>query len=76
MPVKILDNFSDQEGNISAILLEIENKKILLEGIYGPNTDNPDFYAENVFKRIQNWNPSFAIYAGDWNIIQDPQLDT
>ena len=76
LPVKVLDSFSDQAGNISSILVEIEDKKILFEGIYGPNTDDPSFYSENVFKRIQDWNPGFAIYAGDWNIVQNPELDT
>ena len=76
LPVIILDHFSDQSGNICSILIEFETKKILVEGIYGPNNDSPDFYSEEVFKRIQNWNPSYALYAGDWNIIQDPVLDT
>ena len=76
LPIKILDNFADPAGNISAILVEIENKKILIEGIYGPNTDCPNFYSEEAFKRIQDWDPNFALYAGDWNIVLDPEIDT
>ena len=41
LPVKILDKFNDQEGNILSILIEYEDKRILLEGLYGPNGDSP-----------------------------------
>ena len=37
LPVKILDTFSDINGNILSLLIEIESKKILIEGVYGPN---------------------------------------
>ena len=76
LPIKLLDDFSDDEGNIAAVLFEIENKRILLEGIYGPNLDNPSFYSEKVFKRIEDWDPNFAIYVGDWNIALDQTQDT
>ena len=49
-------------------------KKILLEGVYGPNSDSPNFYSEEVFKRIQDWNPSYALYSGDWNIVQNTEV--
>ena len=76
LPIKILDNFSDISGNICAILVEIEGKTVLIEGIYGPNNDNPDFYKNEVFKRIDTWNPSYAIYVGDWNIVMNQDMDS
>ena len=76
LPVKILDTFSDINGNILSLLIEIESKKILIEGVYGPNRDDPAFYSDEVFKKLNEWNPSYAIYAGDWNIALDPNLDT
>ena len=76
LPVKILDNFSDVAGNILAILLEIEGKIILLEGIYGPNRDNPLFYSDEAFKKLSEWNPSHAIFVGDFNIALNPTIDT
>ena len=76
LPIKILDNFSDINGNICAILVEIEGKTVLIEGIYGPNNDNPDFYKNEVFKRIDTWNPSYAIYVGDWNIVMNQDMDS
>ena len=38
---KILDKKVDGHGNVLAALLEFEGKKILLEGLYGPNEDCP-----------------------------------
>ena len=74
LPIKILDHFADTAGNISAILVEIEDRKILIEGIY--NTDSPGFYSNEVFQLIQTWNPSYAIFVGDWNIVLDQGMDT
>ena len=54
-PAKILDKFCDQDGNILAILMLYNDKKILLEGIYGPNDDSPSFYSEKTFTKIVNW---------------------
>ena len=48
----VKDTFKDNQGNILGILLEYEGKKILLEGIYGPNDDSPTFFSEQVFKKI------------------------
>ena len=58
------------------ILIEYESKIILLQGIYGPNLDNPNFYDTEVFSKIEEWNPHHTIFAGDWNIILDRNLDT
>ena len=38
-PVTIIDKFSDSNGNILAVLITYEDKKILLEGLYGPNRE-------------------------------------
>ena len=75
-PVTVLDKFCDTGGNILAVLLSYENKKILLEGIYGPNSDEPSFYSELAFKKITDWAPEFSIFAGDFNLVLDPNIDT
>ena len=75
-PAKIIDQFHDREGNILAIFIEYEGKKMLLEVLYGPNQDSPSFYSELVFKKIQDWEPDFSIFAGDFNVVLDPKIDT
>ena len=76
LPIKFLDKFSDLRGNILSVLVEIQEKIVLIEGIYGPNRDEPDFYSDEAFSRLATWNPHHAIYVGDWNIALDPALDT
>ena len=75
-PVKVLDSFKDKEGNILSLLLEIETKKVLVQGTYGPSKDNPSFYSEECFKKLEIWDPNFAIFVGDWNIALDYSKDT
>ena len=72
----ILDKYCDNAGNILALLINYEEKRILLECIYGPNTDSPEFYTEKVFKKINEWHPDFSILAGDFNIALNPTKDT
>ena len=73
---KIVDKFCDNAGNILAISMIYEEKKILLEILYGPNQDSPDFYSEQVFKKIQDWQPDYSIFSGDYNVVLNPQIDT
>ena len=75
-PARIIDSFADGEGNLLAILLSYENKRILIEALYGPNEDNPDFYSETAFKKIEEWMPDCSIFAGDWNIALNQDKDT
>ena len=72
---KIIDKSCDTEGNLLAILMEYENRKILLEGIYGPNEDCPQFYENEAFKHIENWQPDYSIFLGDFNVTINPNLD-
>ena len=53
-----------------------EEKKILLECLYGPNQDSPEFYTDLAFQKINEWSPDFSIFAGDFNVVLDPSIDT
>ena len=75
-PVNISDVFPDKDGNVLAVLMDFQGKKILLEGLYGPNADSPQFYSDVAFKKIIDWCPDFSIFAGDFNIALDPHMDT
>ena len=44
--------------------------------MYGPNQDNPEFFNDLVFKKIIDWNPDFSIFAGDFNVVLNPSIDT
>ena len=45
-PSIILNTFQDQGVNIVAIQVLLEDKKILIEALYGPNQDTPEFYTD------------------------------
>ena len=34
LPIKILDKFTDDQGNILSVLVEFENKILMIQGIY------------------------------------------
>ena len=58
------------------ILLEYESRKILLEGLYGPNGDAPMFYENEAFSKIEFWDPHHSIFVGDWNLVMNQNIDT
>ena len=76
VPIKIIDQCIEMEGNLLALLLEFEGRQILLQAVYGPNRDDPAFYNNKVFKQINKWNAEFSIFCGDWNVTLDPSIDT
>ena len=61
LPFKMLDSFNDNQGNVLSVLIELEGKKILVQGVYGPNRDDPNFYSEECFKKLIEWKPNFAV---------------
>ena len=47
---------------------------ILLVNIYGPNRDDPQFFA-NICRKISQLKVPNVILAGDWNLVLNPTLD-
>ena len=73
---EVLDQKIDVSGNMLTLLVKFDDKNILFSALYGPNEDNPDFYKNKVFNLIDEWEPDFAVYGGDWNLVMDQNLDT
>ncbi|VDI42705.1 Hypothetical predicted protein [Mytilus galloprovincialis] len=67
--------YKHKEGNYLILDMTIHEYRITLADIYGPNNDNPGFFTEvqEVISNIQN---SSIIMAGDWNVVQDYEIDT
>ena len=55
--------------------LEIEAKRLTLVYIYGPNEDSPDFF-RNIANHIEEIGNDTCILCGDFNVIQDQNLDS
>lgn len=75
-PITVIKVHRDKKGNTLGILAKVQDKKILFQGIYGPNSDDPKFDEKKLFQFNSDSTPDFSIFCGDWNITLDPKLDT
>lgn len=62
------------EGNYVVLDVVIENHKLTLISLYGPNTDSPDFY-EQISTIIDDFGNSSCIICGDFNLVLNPEID-
>jgi exonuclease III len=66
----------DPNGNFIIIDLTITNcVRLTLVNIYGPNSDNPDFY-QHLHNKIDSFENNSILMCGDWNLVLDPTVDT
>lgn len=65
----------DNEGNILALDLSIDENRVTLINIYGPNSDNPDLF-ENVREYFIEFDNDYYILCGDFNLALNQTLDT
>ena len=75
IPVKVKRCKIDDRGNFVILDLTLYDYDITLASLYGPNTDNPAFFADLQQIIIEFENPH-VIICGDWNLVQDQTLDT
>ncbi|CAG2230507.1 unnamed protein product [Mytilus edulis] len=72
---KIHDETIDLMGNFIILDITIQDYRITLAAIYGPNNDDPVFF-ENIKHKISRYSNSSIVVAGDWNVVQDYDMDT
>ena len=72
---KIHRERKDCEGILLALDMTIEENKVTLINIYGPNNDNPDFY-DTVRKVLLDFDNEYFILYGDFNPALNPSQDT
>lgn len=65
----------DGEGNLLAVDLTIEETRVTLVNIYGPNSDQPGFY-ENIRNMFLELDNEYFILCGDFNLVLNPDIDT
>ena len=66
--------FTDDEGRYIIADVSINDVRLSLGNIYGPNLDSPDFF-EEVYIAINNIPNDIQIIGGDFNCILHPQVD-
>ena len=64
----------DPEGRYIILSLTINDVKLVLANIYGPNTDDPLFF--NMIKtKLGEFDKDKIVIGGDFNVVQDYTLD-
>ena len=71
----IEETITDKDGNYCAIKLKMFETDISLITIYGTNTDQPSFY-DDIIEILNNFQSASIIMCGDWNTVQNQNLDT
>ena len=61
-------------GNFLIFTIKTMNKELVLVNVYGPNSDDPQFYI-SLKEKIQKLNNANIIFGGDWNLVLDPSID-
>jgi exonuclease III len=64
----------DPNGNYLIAVISTMEKQIVLVNLYGPNSDEPQFYSALQQKLEIHINNSIII-GGDWNLVMNPALD-
>ena len=52
-----------------------DNKRFALKVLYGPNVDSPLYFREVIFESDLNVGAECVVYAGDWNVTVNHELD-
>ena len=71
----IKENIVDPNGNYVGLNISMLNTDITLINVYGPNADKPEFY-HKIRGIIDCFQNASVILCGDWNLVQDYNLDT
>ena len=72
---KVIKIEKDHEGNLLVMDLEIEDTKVRIINIYGPNTDDVDFYRK-VKSKVGDNEQDHLVICGDFNLTLNPNLDS
>ena len=54
--------------------MTIYNQRLTLVNLYGPNSDNPNFFKQ-ISTHIDNIDNTDIITCGDYNFVLNPELD-
>ena len=64
----------DDNGNFIIVNMSIYNQQLTLVNLYGPNSDNPNFF-KLISNQIDDNDNTDIIICGDYNCVLNPKLD-
>ena len=65
----------DTRGNFVILDITIQEYRLTLVAVYGPNDDNPDF-CQSLQSKICLYENTSVTIVGDWNVAQNYDKDT
>ena len=71
---KIHRKIIDDSGNFIIVDMNIHNQRLTLINLYGPNTDNPNFF-KKISTYVDDIGNTEIIICGDYNCVINPELD-
>ena len=71
---KVLKEKGDNNGNYLVLDIQVDNLKITLVSIYGPNIDSPSFYSD-IMSVVDDFRNENYIICGDFNLVLKPEID-
>ena len=74
VPFQLSSLTSDPNGRYLIVSGKINNIPITCVNVYGPNTDDPEFF-RRVFNLLPDPNSTNLIMGGDYNVFLDSYLD-
>ena len=70
----IEETIADTNGRYILVKVKILGEEYILCNIYAPNKDDPLFF-NSLFEQLENFADSRLIIGGDFNLVQDINLD-
>ena len=70
----IEETIADTNGRYILVKVKILGEEYILCNIYAPNKDDPLFF-KSLFEQLENFADSRLIIGGDFNLVQDINLD-
>ena len=72
---KINNEIIDNNSNFIVLDITVQDYRLTLVALYGPNEDCPEFF-HSLESKICLFENSSVIVVGDWNVVQNYSLDT
>ena len=72
---EILTETKDESGRYLILVIKVEEKVYTLCNVYGPNSDDPEFFLNLIGKIEQIEEQGVLIIGGDFNLVLDPKVD-
>jgi hypothetical protein len=70
MIITVEDSYRDPDCNILLLKLRLGTISLTLGCVYGPNTDDEQFF-NRISEKVREFASDFAIIGGDWNATYD-----